>query len=261
MKRVVVLIRVFRDCLAGAVYCLLLGSMAFAESMSGAEKIKSLDQFSNSISYRNGDVVLSLLDATDKHRRFWNRVVGLGGITLTLNGLDLGTFQRDSIILMTPRLGLNELILSVPQDPEQQTRLTFGAMRSAGSANQVVELSLSGGIETARLNQLRQADIERIGLALGMSDSGGLSRARTLIRSRGRNDDLPIKQDLKQILGGIINDLDFGSNDNDEQNTRNLALSEQKFIQPIEETLIQPSDVADETGRNDASFNVSADRR
>jgi hypothetical protein len=87
VKRVVVLIRVFRDCLAGAVYCLLLGSMAFAESMSGAEKIKSLDQFSNSISYRNGDVVLSLLDATDKHRRFWNRVVGLGGITLKQNGL------------------------------------------------------------------------------------------------------------------------------------------------------------------------------
>ena len=224
-----------------------------------------------------GDVVLAFIDSPADQSSPLRNIQGLLSVyDVTLNGEDLGSVRRNSVLHVRPRLGLNRLVIRDVFDSSQSAEVSFPAMRSAGVSTSIVEIRTSRQLNWIEALLLSGREVQAIEDALTRDKSGGMARVLRLIRSRGHE---PVKAATKRAnwsrgvvsYGGDSNDDSRSDSDgststassSDAASSESTALaSTDSSATATEAAEATDATVADsETSEDESSYSVSADRR
>ena len=246
---------------------------------AGAQSLGSPAAVLDALNQSRGDVVLAFIDSPADQGSPLRNIQGLLSVyDVTLNGKELGSVRRNSVLHVRPRLGLNRLVIRDAFDPSQSTEVSFPAMRSAGVSTSIVEIRTSRQFNWIEAFLLSGREVQAIEDALTRDKTGGMARVLKLIRSRGHE---PVKAAAKRVNWGrgvtsVASDgdshADSGSDSGDSSSmasSSDLASSESTTSASIDSTATDATDAtadtsteaASETTESESSVSVSADRR
>lgn len=243
---------------------------------AGAQSLGSPAAVLDALNQSRGDVVLAFIDSPADQGSPLRNIQGLLSVyDVTLNGKELGSVRRNSVLHVRPRLGLNRLVIRDAFDPSQSTEVSFPAMRSAGVSTSIVEIRTSRQFNWIEALLLSGREVQAIEDALTRDKTGGMARVLQLIRSRGHE---PVKAAAKRVNWGrgVASDgdshADSGSDSGDSSSTASssdLASSESTTSASTDSTATDATDAtadtsteeASETTESESSVSVSADRR
>ena len=247
--------------------------------VAGAQPLGSPSAVLDALRQSNGSVVLAFIDSPADQSSPLRNIQGLLSVyDVTLNGEDLGSIRRNSVIHVRPRLGLNRLTIRDAFDESQSTKVSFPAMRSAGVPTSIVEIRTSRQFAWMEALLLSGRDVQAIEDALSRDQSGGMTRVLQLIRSRGKESAKPKAQRVNwgrgvaTLSSGGGSDNDSGSDSggstatvsSSETTVSDSAVSEStdsSVADTAEATADATTEAASETTDSESSANVSADRR
>jgi len=257
-----------------ALWCVVL---LLAVNTAGAQSLGSPAAVLDALKQSRGDVVLAFIDSPADQSSALRNIQGLLSVyDVKLNGEDLGSVRRNSVLHVRPRLGLNRLVIRDAFDSSQSTEVSFPAMRSAGVSTSIVEIRTSRQFNWIEALLLSGREVQAIEDALTRDKSGGMARVLRLIRSRGRE---PVKAAMKRpnwsrgvvSYGGDSND-DSGSDSDgstspasssdaaSSESTAPASTDSSATATEVEEAT--DATAADsETSEDESSPSVSADRR
>ncbi len=230
-----------------------------------------------------GDVVLAFIDSPADQSSPLRKIQGLLSVyEVALNGEELGSIRRNSVLYVRPRLGLNRLIIRDAFDASQAVEMSFPAMRSAGAPTSIVEIRTSRQFTRMEAFTLLGREVQAVEGALTRDQTGGMTRVLDLIRSRGKEADRSTAKRMNwgQAVVSTLYEDDSDSeyeDDSDSDSTESISdkdSSEAMASGPggvagVDSSLVGPSVPSAETpaesqtepAESDASVNISADRR
>ena len=257
-----------------ALWCVVL---LLAVNTAGAQSLGSPAAVLDALKQRRGDVVLGFIDSPADQSSALRNIQGLLSVyDVTLNGEDLGSVRRNSVLHVRPRLGLNRLVIRDVFDSSQSAEVSFPAMRSAGVSTSIVEIRTSRQFNWIEALLLSGREVQAIEDALTRDKSGGMDRVLRLIRSRGQE---PVKAATKRAnwSRGVVS---YGGDSNDDSRSDSdgsTSMASSSDAASSESTALASTDssatateaaeatdatVADsETSEDESSYSVSADRR
>ena len=273
---------------AHLVICLLLASLVFfmpAAPAADLNKLSSSREVLELLGESRGNTLLAFLDSPfDQSDGLRNLQSALSQYALELNGQSVGTTGFNTLLHVTPRIGLNRLIIQDVFDRSSVFEVSFSAMRSAGVPTSIIEVVAFSDPEEIRATPLRSVDVQTIEKALVRSGAGGMDRVFELIRKRGQElvADDPLKKRWSTGVRstGNLNDREWRSNSDSE----NVAIERRQALDAQASKIASDAEVSKEMveanqaletnesdGLNSAteikdrpvkpSFKVSADRR
>lgn len=190
-----------------AIVSIILSTGLNADS---AQRLDSQASVLDALSQSRGDAVLAFIDSSADQSSAVRNLQGLLSTYLVeLNGTDLGSIRRNTVIQVRPRLGLNRLKLTNAFDKSQSTEVTFPAMRSAGVSTSLIEIQTSRQFSWIQALTLSSAEVQLIEEALKRSQHGGMNRVLALIRARGK-EIVPQKIERVNWRRGIVDSSDPG---------------------------------------------------
>jgi len=244
---------------------------------AGAQSLGSPAAVLDALNQSRGDVVLAFIDSPADQGSPLRNIQGLLSVyDVTLNGKELGSVRRNSVLHVRPRLGLNRLVIRDAFDPSQSTEVSFPAMRSAGVSTSIVEIRTSRQFNWIEALLLSGREVQAIEDALTRDKSGGMARVLRLIRSRGQE---TVKAATKRAnwSRGVVS---YGGDSNDDSRSDSdgsTSMASSSDAASSESTALASTDssatateaaeatdatVADsETSEDESSYSVSADRR
>ncbi|MEL0224732.1 MAG: hypothetical protein VXA12_10830, partial [Gammaproteobacteria bacterium] len=167
---------------------------------AGAQSLGSPAAVLDALNQSRGDVVLAFIDSPADQGSPLRNIQGLLSVyDVTLNGKELGSVRRNSVLHVRPRLGLNRLVIRDAFDSSQSTEVSFPAMRSAGVSTSIVEIRTSRQFNWIEALLLNGREVQAIEDALTRDKTGGMARVLKLIRSRGHE---PVKATAKRVNWG-----------------------------------------------------------
>ena len=244
-----------------------------------AQSLGSPSAVLDALKQNNGTVVLAFIDSPADQSSPLRNIQGLLSVyEVSLNGENLGSIRRNSVIHARPRLGLNRLTIRDAFDDSQSTEVSFPAMRSAGVPTSIVEIRTSRQFAWMEALLLSGREVQAIEDALLHDQSGGMARVLHLIRSRGKEAAKPKSQRVNwgrgvaTVSSGSGSDSDSGSDSGGSTATVSSnevtapdstvsASSDQSVADTSEATTDVTTEAASETTDSESSANVSADRR
>jgi hypothetical protein len=256
------------------LWCVVL---LLAVNTAGAQSLGSPAAVLDALKQSRGDVVLAFIDSPADQSSALRNIQGLLSVyDVTLNGEDLGSVRRNSVLHVRPRLGLNRLVIRDAFDSSQSAEMSFPAMRSAGVSTSIVEIRTSRQFNWIEALLLSGREVQAIEDALTRDKSGGMARVLRLIRSRGHE---PVKAATKRAnwsrgvvsYGGDSND-DSGSDSDGSTSTASSsdAASSESTAPASTDSSATATEAAEatdataadsETSEDESSYSVSADRR
>ena len=274
--------------------CLLLGSFVLLLSeapAAGSNKLSSSREVLEALGESRGNTLIAFLDSPfDQSDGLRNLQRALSQYALELNGQPVGTTGFNTLLHLTPRIGLNRLVIQDLFDKSSTFEVSFPAMRSAGVPTSIIEVVAFSDSEEIRATPLRSIDVQTIQKALGQSGAGGMDRVFELIRKRGQelvaDDPLKKRWSTGIRLTGNGDDREWNSNSEDAAIQMGQTVGDKAAL----ETTSIRSDITDlgqasmdgvgadrsvetdgsdeldsakesENSANKSSFKVSADRR
>lgn len=222
-----------------------------------------------------GDVVLAFIDSPADQGSPLRNIQGLLSVyEVTLNGEELGSIRRNSVLHVRPRLGLNRLVIRDAFDPVQSTEVSFPAMRSAGVSTSIVEIRTSRQFNWIEALLLSGREVQAIEDALTRDKTGGMARVLKLIRSRGHE---PVTATANRVNWGRgVTSVSSGGNSHsgsdssdsttvassgDAASSESTASAESGATDTPDATADASTEAASETAESESSVSVSADRR
>lgn len=170
--------------------CLLLTSFVlFMPEAPAADsnKLSSSNEVLEVLGESRGNTLLAFIDSPFDQSDGLRHLKGaLSQYALELNGQPVGTTGLNTLLHVTPRIGLNRLIIQDLFDRSSVFEVSFPAMRSAGVPTSIVEVVTFSDPEEIRATSLRSVDVKTIEKALTRSVDGGMDRVFELIRKRGQ---------------------------------------------------------------------------
>ena len=274
--------------------CLLLGSFVLLlpeAPAASSNKLSSSREVLEALGESRGNTLIAFLDSPfDQSDGLRSLQRALSQYALELNGQPVGTTGFNTLLHLTPRIGLNRLVIQDLFDKSSTFEVSFPAMRSAGVPTSIIEVVAFSDSEEIRATPLRSIDVQTIQKALGRSGAGGMERVFELIRKRGQElvADDPLKKRWSTGIRLIGNgdDREWNSNSEDAE----IQMGQTVGDKTAQETATISSDItalgqasmdgvgADqsietdggdeldsakeiENSANKSSFKVSADRR
>jgi hypothetical protein len=249
-----------------ALWCVVL---LLAVNTAGAQSLGSPAAVLDALKQSRGDVVLAFIDSPADQSSALRNIQGLLSVyDVTLNGEDLGSVRRNSVLHVRPRLGLNRLVIRDAFDSSQSAEMSFPAMRSAGVSTSIVEIRTSRQFNWIEAQQLNGREVQAIEDALTRDKSGGMARVLRLIRSRGQEPVRPTTKQVNWSRGVGSNEGD--SNDDSGGSTSAASVSNKTSVETTTSESDESSvtveadstaDATTEATESQSSISVSADRR
>jgi hypothetical protein len=226
-----------------AFVCIVL---ALSVNTAVAQSLGSPAAVLDALKQSRGDVVLAFIDSPADQSSPLRNIQGLLSVyDVTLNGEDLGSVRRNSVLHVRPRLGLNRLVIRDAFDSSQSARVSFPAMRSAGVSTSIVEIRTSRQFNWIEALQLNGREVQAIEDALKRDESGGMARVLGLIRSRGQESVRPAKKLMNWSRGAesilFASDPEY---DSDSQSSISRTISTQTKASESNSTVEVDSNVA-----------------
>ena len=229
---------------------LLLASLVFfmpEAPAADSNKISSSREVLEVLGESRGNTLLAFLDSPFDQSDGLRKLKGaLSQYALELNGRSVGMAGYNTLLHVTPRIGLNRLVIQDVFDRSSVFEVSFPAMRSAGVPTSIIEVVAFSDPEEIRATPLRSVDVQTIEKALVRSEAGGMDRVFELIRKRGQElvADDPLKKRWSTGVRstGNLDDREWHSNSDSE----NVAIERRQALEAQasrERTLA--SDVAD----------------
>ena len=159
------------------------------------------------------------------------------------------------ILHVRPRLGVNRLTIENTFDDQQRKQLSFPAMRAAGVPTAIIEIRTSRDFAWMEALTLSATEVQAVENALNRSQTGGMPRVLTLIRSRGQEavqQPRPMRNWSRGLPSGGGSDSGSASDGS--------ALSA-RSAQPSPSEEMTQDTVEQGTTESDSEASVSADRR
>lgn len=259
-----------------ALCCVVLSLSA---STVSAQSLSSPAAVLDALKQSRGDVVLAFIDSPADQGSPVRNIQGLLSVyDITLNGEELGSIRRNSVLHVRPRLGLNRLVIRDAFDPAQSTEVSFPAMRSAGVSTSIVEIRTSREFNWIEALLLSGREVQAIEDALTRDKTGGMARVLKLIRSRGHE---PVRAAAKRVNWGrgVTSVASGGDSHADSGSDSGISttVASSDDSAPSESTASASTDsgaadttdaiadtsteAASETTESESSVSVSADRR
>jgi len=227
---------------------------------AGGQTLGSPTAVLDALKQSRGGVLLAFIDHPSDQANPVKHLQGfLSRYRLDLNGTDLGQVRRNTILHVRPRLGVNRLTIENTFDDQQRKQLSFPAMRAAGVPTAIIEIRTSRDFAWMEALTLSATEVQAVENALNRSQTGGMPRVLTLIRSRGQEavqQPRPMRNWGRGLPsgGGSDSGSDSGSaSDGSALSARSAQPS------PSEETT--QDTVEQGTTESDSEASVSADRR
>ena len=223
---------------------------------AGGQTLGSPTAVLDALKQSRGGVLLAFIDHPSDQANPVKHLQGLlSRYRLDLNGTDLGQVRRNTILHVRPRLGVNRLTIENTFDDQQRKQLSFPAMRAAGVPTAIIEIRTSRDFAWMEALTLSATEVQAVENALNRSQTGGMPRVLTLIRSRGQEavqQPRPMRNWSRGLPSGGGSDSGSASDDS--------ALSA-RSAQPSPSEETTQDTVEQGTTESDSEASVSADRR
>ena len=228
---------------------------------AGSQTLESPTAVLDALKQSRGGVLLAFIDHPSDQANPVKHLQGfLSRYRLDLNGTDLGQVRRNTILHVRPRLGVNRLTIENTFDDQQRKQLSFPAMRAAGVPTAIIEIRTSRDFAWMEALTLSATEVQAVENALNRSQTGGMPRVLTLIRSRGQEavqQPRPMRNWSRGLPSGGGSDSGSASDGSASDGSALSARSAQPS--PSEETT--QDTVEQGTTESDSEASVSADRR
>ena len=228
---------------------------------AGGQTLGSPTAVLDALKQSRGGVLLAFIDHPSDQANPVKHLQGfLSRYRLDLNGTDLGQVRRNTILHVRPRLGVNRLTIENTFDDQQRKQLSFPAMRAAGVPTAIIEIRTSRDFAWMEALTLSATEVQAVENALNRSQTGGMPRVLTLIRSRGQEavqQPRPMRNWSRGLPSGGGSDSGSASDGSASDGSALSARSAQPS--PSEETT--QDTVEQGTTESDSEASVSADRR
>jgi len=228
---------------------------------AGGQTLGSPTAVLDALKQSRGGVLLAFIDHPSDQANPVKHLQGfLSRYRLDLNGTDLGQVRRNTILHVRPRLGVNRLTIENTFDDQQRKQLSFPAMRAAGVPTAIIEIRTSRDFAWMEALTLSATEVQAVENALNRSQTGGMPRVLTLIRSRGQEavqQPRPMRNWSRGLPSGGGSDSGSASDGSASDGSALSARSAQPS--PSEETT--QDTVEQGTTESDSEASVSADRK
>ena len=223
---------------------------------AGSQTLESPTAVLDALKQSRGEVLLAFIDQPSDQANPVKHLQGfLSRYRLDLNGTDLGQVRRNTILHVRPRLGVNRLTIENTFDNQQRKQLSFPAMRAAGVPTAIIEIRTSRDFAWMEALTLSATEVQAVENALNRSQTGGMPRVLTLIRSRGQEavqQPRPMRNWSRGLPSG-------GGSDSGSASDGSALSARSAQPSPSEETT--QDTVEQGTTESDSEASVSADRR
>ena len=223
---------------------------------AGSQTLESPTAVLDALKQSRGEVLLAFIDQPSDQANPVKHLQGLlSRYRLDLNGTDLGQVRRNTILHVRPRLGVNRLTIENTFDDQQRKQLSFPAMRAAGVPTAIIEIRTSRDFAWMEALTLSATEVQAVENALNRSQTGGMPRVLTLIRSRGQEaaqQPRPMRNWSRGLPSG-------GGSDSGSASDGSALSARSAQPSPSEETT--QDTVEQGTTESDSEASVSADRR
>ena len=223
---------------------------------AGGQTLGSPTAVLDALKQSRGGVLLAFIDHPSDQANPVKHLQGfLSRYRLDLNGTDLGQVRRNTILHVRPRLGVNRLTIENTFDDQQRKQLSFPAMRAAGVPTAIIEIRTSRDFAWMEALTLSATEVQAVENALNRSQTGGMPRVLTLIRSRGQEavqQPRPMRNWSRGLPSG-------GGSDSSSASDGSALSAQSAQPSPSEETT--QDTVEQGTTESDSEASVSADRR
>ena len=223
---------------------------------AGSQTLESPTAVLDALKQSRGEVLLAFIDQPSDQANPVKHLQGLlSRYRLDLNGTDLGQVRRNMILHVRPRLGVNRLTIENTFDNQQRKQLSFPAMRAAGVPTAIIEIRTSRDFAWMEALTLSATEVQAVENALNRSQTGGMPRVLTLIRSRGQEavqQPRPMRNWSRGLPSG-------GGSDSGSASDGSALSARSAQPSPSEETT--QDTVEQGTTESDSEASVSADRR
>jgi len=227
---------------------------------AGGQTLGSPTAVLDALKQSRGGVLLAFIDHPSDQANPVKHLQGfLSRYRLDLNGTDLGQVRRNTILHVRPRLGVNRLTIENTFDDQQRKQLSFPAMRAAGVPTAIIEIRTSRDFAWMEALTLSATEVQAVENALNRSQTGGMPRVLTLIRSRGQ-EAVQQPRPMRNWSRGLPSGGGSDSGSDSGSASDGSALSA-RSAQPSPSEERTQDTVEQGTTESDSEASVSADRR
>lgn len=254
---------------------LVLVFLPLSVQAADARSLGSTYAVLDALRQNQGDVVLAFIDSPADQSSPLRNIQGLLSVyEVVLNGKELGSVRRNSVLHVRPRLGLNRLIIRDAFDASQATEMSFPAMRSAGAPTSIVEIQTSRQFTWMEAFTLLGREVQAVEDALTRDQTGGMTRVLDLIRSRGKEADRSTTKRMnwgQAVVSTLFeddSDSDSAESISDKDSSEAMASGpggvagvDSSVAGPSVSSAETPAESQTEPAESEAPVNISADRR